>query len=376
MTRCLKCGSTLAPHARFCSVCGAESALPSPQTTGGLDATRGGSAQNMTQNINATQGLGRTSAYGGGAELGTTAAFVAQNGTGSQNSGAGGGRQNAIVVGSVAALVLIAAFIFASASGLLGAKKPDGGGAAVLSAPPAHPDQAPLLGAPAPTTAVAPVITAPPAQNTPMPTDVVDYLRWLKQFEKGRVALESKSEAQMLLLVQELVKVGMVGTKDMGLLGGDPDTESKKTENAGSTIDTKAINGVIGDWNTAAGIFQQKNPPDVCATLASNYNGGLTSSVKGMTEILGAGVRAVNSISSAGGQKTNDASEVLSFLTDQKNNAGLSKSIEGFFSASDQSLDAVRARYTSMPADIDKPQFAIKSGQGGGINIPIPGVGM
>ncbi|MBC8139666.1 MAG: hypothetical protein H8F28_27615 [Fibrella sp.] len=366
MTRCLKCGSTFAPHARFCSVCGAESAPPAPQSVG--------AAQNGA-NPNVTQGFSRTSTFNG-ADLGTTTAFTAQGNQYAPNPDAENKKRMAIAIGGGTALVIIAGLIFGFSSGLLGAKKPNTGGAAVLSAPPAQTVQAPLLTAPAPSTANAPVVSAPPAKTNPMPADVIDYLRWLKTFEAGRLALESKSEAQMLLVVQELIKVGMVGTKSMGLLEGDSEEASRDAKNAGPTIDTRATNAVIADWNTAAGIFQQKSPPNACATLASNYNGGLTSSVKGMTEILGAGVRAVESINAAGGEKTGDASEVLSFLTDQKNNATMSKNIEGFFTASDQSLDAVRSQYTNIPPDIDKGQFSIKSGNAGGINIPIPGLGM
>lgn len=372
MTRCLKCGSTIAPHARFCSVCGAEAVPASPQganVTQGFHQTPAGGG-----NPNVTQGFSRTSTFGG-ADLGTTTAFTTQNGT-AVNSEAENRKRMGIALGGGAALLIIAGLIFASASGLLGAKKPNTGGAAVLSAPPAQTVQAPVLTAPAPVVHTAPVVNAPPAKGNPMPADVIEYLRWLKKFEAGRLALESKSEAQMLLVVQELIKVGMVGTKSMGLLDGDSEEASRDAKNAGPTIDTRATNAVIADWNTAAGIFQQKSPPNVCATLASNYNGGLTSSVKGMTEILGAGVRAVESINAAGGEKTGDASEVLSFLTDQKNNASMSKNIEGFFTASDQSLDLVRSQYTEIPADIDKAQFTIKSGNAGGINIPIPGLGM
>ena len=381
MTRCLKCGSTLAPHARFCSVCGAESAPPAPQPANGLNTTQAfdraqsNTPTNQTQNINATQGFSRTSAFGGG-ELGATTAIAAQGGYSVPNPDAENKKRMMLVGGGVAALVVFAMLVFAMSSGLLGAKKPSTAGAAVLSAPPAQTVTAPVLAAPAPTVQTAPVVTAPPAKTNPMPADVIDYLRWLKKFEAGRVALESKSEAQMLLLVQELVKTGMVGPKGMGLLDGDSEDASHAAKNAGPTIDTKAINAVIADWNTASSIFQQKTPPDVCANLASNYNGGLTSSVTGMTQILGSGVKAIDSINKAGGEKTSDSTDVMSFLTDQKNNATISKNIEGFFSASDQALDAVRAQYTSIPADIDKPQFTIKSGPAGGVNIPIPGMGM
>ena len=329
MIRCLKCGSTLPPNTRFCSICGTEAVPPSGSVTGYA-------APNLDE----------------------------------QNK-----KRTAIALGGGAVVLVAGSLLWAFISGVFGAPKPTTSGAAVLTAPPAQTAQAPVLSAPAPSIATAPIITAAPAQGNPMPEDVIAYLRWLKQFEAGRIALESKSEAQMMLVMQELIKVGMAGTAGMGLLDGDSEEASKKPA-ARSTVDTKAVNAVIGDWNNATGIFQAKSPPNPCATLASNYNAGMTGSVTAMSQILGAGVRAIDSINGAGGQKTGDASEVLTFLTDQKNNAGLSKGIEQSFAASNQSLDALRSQYTAIPADIDKAQFGIKSGTAGGINIPIPGMGM
>ena len=371
MIRCQKCGGTLPPHARFCSICGAEAVPASPQNATGTQTAMPTNGQ--TQNINATQGFGRTSQFGGTGELGATTAFVAPGG-GVSDAEAENKKRTAIMLGGSAGLLLVAGLIW-GAYGLLGAKKPTTGGAAVLSAPPAQVTQAPVLTAPAPSVATAPVITAPPAQGNPMPEDVIAYLRWLKQFEAGRIALESKSEAQMMLVMQELIKVGMAGTASMGLLEGDSE-EASKNPQPKTAIDTGAVNAVIADWNTATGIFQAKSPPNSCATLASHYNMGLTSSVTAMSQILGKGVAAIESINGANGQKTGEATDVLSFLTDQKNNASLSKNIEASFATSNQSLDALRSQYTEIPADIDKGQFSIKSGSAGGINIPIPGMGM
>lgn len=345
MIRCQKCGSTLPPNARFCSICGAESAPPAaPPPT-------------LTSS-----------------QSNPTTVFAAQSGYASPSPEAENRKRTVIAVCGGAALATIAGLILA-ASGVFSAKKPEAGGAAVLSAPPAQTMQAPVLTAPAPQVSAAPVISAPPAQTNPMPEDVIAYLRWLKQFEAGRVALESKSEAQMMLVMQELIKVGMGGTASMRLLDGDSEAANKKPAQT-STIDTKAVNAVIGDWNTATGIFQAKNPPNPCATIASNYNAGMSGSVTAMTQILGAGVKAIDSINGAGGQKTGESGDVMTFLTDQKNNASISKNIEVSFANANQSLDALRSQYTGIPVDIDKAQFSIKTGNAGGINIPIPGMGM
>lgn len=363
MIRCLKCGSTLPPHARFCSICGTEAVPPTPPSA---NLTQGAAAQNVTggQNFN------RTPATGAGGAA-TTGQFGA-SGYAAPDPKAENRKRTAIAAGGGAAVVVAAGLVWAFASGVFGAKKPDAGGAAVLSAPPTQTVQAPVLSAPAPQVPVAPLIAAPAAQTNPMPEDVIAYLRWFKSFEAGRIALESKSEAQMMLVMQEVIKISMGGTAGMGLLDGDSEEASKKPQQ--TTFDTRAVNAVIGDWNTATGIFQAKTPPNPCATLAQNYNAGMSGSVTAMSQILGAGVRAIDSINSAGGQKTGEAGDVMSFLTDQKNNAGLSKNIEASFSAANQSLDALRSQYTDIPADIDKAQFSIKTGNAGGISIPIPGM--
>jgi hypothetical protein len=98
-----------------------------------------------------------------------------------------------IIFGGLGALAIVGGLIFASANGLLGAKKPNAGGAAVLSAPPAQTVRLRLT-APAPDVATAPVVNAPPAQTKPMPAEVIEYLRWLKKFEAGRVAWSPRAK--------------------------------------------------------------------------------------------------------------------------------------------------------------------------------------
>ena len=368
MTRCLKCGSTLAPHSRFCSICGTEVVAANPQHVTSVQPNVQPNAVNPMLRPDRTAAFGSPAANPAGAHTYNAPDPEREN-----------RRRLAIALGSGAGLIAVAGLLFAAVN-VLGAKKPETGNAGVLSAPPTQTVQAPLLSAPAPVVAVAPVLDAPQtvvAKGTPMPEGIIEYLRWLKAYEKDRLALQAKSEGQMMLVMTQLVKTGMAGTPEMGLLNGDSeDTKGNTSAAPQPAIDEKAINGVIGDWNQAASIFQQKTPPNPCATLATNYGSGINSSVTAMTQILGAGVRAVNSIAKAGGEKTGDASEVLSFLKDEHNNKGLSQGIEASFGAANDALDALRARYTDIPADIDKAQFTIKSGGSSGPSIPIPGLGM
>jgi hypothetical protein len=297
--------------------------------------------------------------------------------------GGGGGvpprddkRKVAIAAGAGAAVVLIAALIFATATGILGAKKPTTPTSGVLTAPPAAPPQAPVLTAPPAQVPQAPVLTKPVAQSVPMPADVIDYLRWLKQFEAGRHQLEAKSLSEWMLVTQELVKVGLTGPSDWNLLGGDPE---QPKENAKPAFDMQSLNAVIQDWNQAAAIFQNKTPPDPCATLAGYYNQGLTQSVSTMTSLLNGAAGALKSIQDSGGEKTSDASQMLTRLVTEYKTKSSSGQIDSAFTSSNQSLDALRAMYTDIPPDIDKGQFQIEASQGGGMNMPglsVPGLGL
>jgi hypothetical protein len=53
----------------------------------------------------------------------------------------------------------------------------------------------------------------------------------------------------------------MTGTKGMGLLEGDSEEASRDAKNAGPTIDTRQVNAVIADWNSAAGYFRRRSHP-------------------------------------------------------------------------------------------------------------------
>jgi len=371
MIRCQKCGSTLAPHARFCSVCGEEVVPASPSNAGAnatqaFDRTQGLSGQpnlSQTQNINRTQGFSRTAALQSG-ELQPTTAISMQNGYGpGTNPDAENKKRMAIMFGAGGALVLIAGLIFLSASGLLAAKRPTINNTGVLSAPPTQMVQAPVLVAPAPNAATAPVISAPVSQGTPMPADVIDYLRWLKEFEKGRVALEAKGETQLTLLIPAFISAEMDAAS---ATEGDPTPK----------FDTKTIDSVIQDWNKATAIFQQKTPPNPCATLASNYNTALTTAVTTQTQLMGIMASAMAGAAKGEGKDSPDIQKALTALQEQKNTKDASHSVDALIGQANDALNALRDQYVNVPSDIDKGEFQIKE-QSGGVALPsVPGLGI
>lgn len=337
MAKCPGCGSEMAPNARFCSLCGRD---VTQTGTGAPAAAPNPTTQIPTQYAN-------PSVPGG--------------------AGPAVPNRTPLYIGGALAALAIIALLVAKAAGVFSGAKAEPTASGVLTAPPTRVAAAPILTPPsvaAPTP--APVLQAPQTKGNPMPADVIDYLRWLKQFDSGRQQLESKGQAQLTLLLQDFMKEYMTG-QSLGLLNGDAaDTSPQQPKG----LDITPINQVIQDWNTAAGIFSQKTPPNPCATLATDYRGALTTAVQQMTQITGMFVQADQSIKNAGGEKTTNAQQTLTTLFQEKNSQQMSQSVEGSYSSANQALDAVRDQYTDIPPDIDKSHFTIKVENGGSVQLP------
>ncbi len=283
-----------------------------------------------------------------------------------------GGGKIAAAIGGGVVLLAIAGFLFAKATGVLSAKKTEAPVTGVLTAPPTQTVQAPVLQVP-PVAApkAAPVLNPPATVGNPMPEDIIAYLRWLKQFEAARKSLEAKSAQQMTLCLQDLIKEYTTGAS-MGLLDGD---SSGATPPEHKPMNYAAIiGGVIGEWNGAATVFQQKTPPNPCAPLATAYNGALTASVQQMSQLQSVMTNATASLKANNGQQTTNTQQSLTQLFQQKNGKQASQSVDGLYGSADSALNEVRNRYTDIPADISQAQFGIKS-DGGSLMMP-PGLGM
>jgi hypothetical protein len=336
MAKCPKCGTELAAFARFCSNCGYD--------TGAQPAN----------SANATQAYGSPSGPPPGA------------------GPSGDGNKTGLFIGGGLVALAIVAFFIARAAGLFSGAKAEAPSTGVLSAPQTQVVAAPVLNAPPVAAPTAPVLrapqmaTPPPPRTNPMPPDVIDYLRWLKRFDTGRQQLASQGEAQMMIMLQDFTKEYMTG-QSLGLLDGDSGNGKTPQEQKG--LDITPINNVIQDWNKATAIFQQKQPPAPCTTLASNYKGALASAVAQMSQVTSAFVGATQSIKNSGGQKTADAQQTLTQLMQEKNGRTSSQSIDGSLQGANDALDAVRNQYTDIPQDIDAQHFSIKV-DGGSLKLP------
>ena len=285
-----------------------------------------------------------------------------------------GGNGNGKIIGAVSAgvaLLLVAGFLFAKASGLLSAKPTTPPAAGVLAAPPTQTVQAPVLAVPPVAAPKAPVLAPPASVGNPMPEDIIAYLRWLKQFEMARRGLEAKGATQMTLCLQDLIKEYTTG-QSMGLLDGDS-TGATPPEHKPMNY-AAVIGSVIQEWNSATTLFQQKTPPNPCAPLATGYNQALTAGVQQMSQLQGVMTGAQASLKQSGGQSNTNTQQSLTDLFAQKNSKQASQSVDALYGNANASLDELRNRYTQIPADISKGQFDIKS-DGGSMTMP-PGLGL
>jgi len=336
MPRCSGCGNEFPASARFCAICGQQAVGATPTTPPG-------------------------SAYG--------QAYAAP--------ADGNNKTKVIVAAAIIVLLLAVAGLALKLFGVLGAKPTEATPAAVLNAPTTQ-TVAPVLNAPQVQMPNAPVIQPPVPAGTPMPNDVIAYLRWLKQFEAARHDLEDRSEGQVKVVLMETVKDGMTGGANSSLLDGDPTdaTAGSPASKPKSAFDFHVIDQMIQQWNQVTGLFQAKTPPNPCAQLANSYNGALSEGVRQMSGLMNVLRTTLGKINSNNGQSSPDIMQTVSDLQAANNNKSQSKSVDAQFMDANSNLDAVRSRYINIPDDISASQFSIKESSGGGGNGGGIGLGL
>jgi hypothetical protein len=360
MARCTKCGTVAPAMARFCPICGTAVGPAAPPPTNNQSAGQQNAPYVPRQAAPAQSGGYAPQPSYTAPKRKNAALFAALLGVGAMG---------------IAGVLLVK-------SGVLGAK-PTSANGGVLDSPSTQ-AQSPILSAPN-TQAQAPVMAAPPVGAPPsnviappgnpgnaMPDDVIEYLRWLKRFHAGLGALNSQLEQVTLTIFPNMLQgiMNQVSEDDNTPKGPNPEDPTAKMAE------------ITQKLNNAAGMFQQKQPPNACAPLAQSYNTSLTvqvQQVQSMISMLGDITRSFSNTDVNAG--ANDRMQKLTGLMQQKNSKGLSQQADALVLASDAQLNSLRARYTNIPADIDAAQFQVKPlnsgfdpsklmGGGGGLGIP------
>ncbi len=131
----------------------------------------------------------------------------------------------------------------------------------LLQAPAAAPPPAPLMQAQTP---------APEKQEEPLPADIIDYLKRLREIELKRQQMQGDTTAALLMFVQAMA---LKTTLD----------EDKMRERSESL--RMGAQAYAATWANLANAFEQLQPPAACATLHANYRRMMSSTVAYLTQI-------------------------------------------------------------------------------------------
>ncbi|MFM7322797.1 MAG: hypothetical protein ACKO5K_14945 [Armatimonadota bacterium] len=247
------------------------------------------------------------------------------------------------------ALIAVASFLFARASGWLGAPAPKPSSSAVLAPPSPATPSAPVLAAPDPMAPQAPVLGAPPAQAVPMPEDVIAYLRWLKAYDRSLRDLQAELEGVGVAIIPEIYS---------GLAAQAMDDESTPPP-AGSGVVSR-LEGLTSRLNGKTGEFRSQPPPEPCGPLALAYQQALDTAVVQCGSLVATFGKIAATFTGNVNSGAADRSAMLPDLMKEIKGGAMSRDADGQFRASGEALDALRARYTQIPSDIDRGAFRIE----------------
>jgi hypothetical protein len=328
MARCTGCGNALPAGARFCPLCGASSTAGTP-----------------TQSMPAPQVTPQGNAYGQNPYAASAYAEPTPN-----------KRKIALAAGGGVLAIAIALFFLLKAAGVLGAKPTETTAGSVLTAPQTVPNPAPVLNAPKVTTpeVKAPVLAPPKAVENPMPDDIIRYLRWLKQFEKARRALKAKNEADLALVMGEMIKAPL----DAVMKWDNPDAPTAMPVIRPETW--QKLNGIADEWNKANALFQSNPPPNACVPLALSYKNMLSTVIGTQVKLTSMLSTSLKSLQQTNGTPSADIQQTLQELYAEQNRKHMSRASDRSFVDANTALDTLRSQYTSMPDDINKANFDIE----------------
>lgn len=337
MARCKACGTEAPAMARFCSICGAAVAAPTPPPASAASAT-----------ANSRVPTSSTPLSGPPAAINRTPAPTPPP---SYDSGGDGGKK-ALAIGSALVLLGVAGFFIAKSSGLLGAAPTKAPQSNVLTAPDTKPATGPVLGAPqveAPKS--QPVLAQPPPVNTAMPEDIIAYLRWLKALNQNLQGMHSDIVATGTTILPTLYG-------DLAKIAGETEADAPAPNNSATV---QKLQKIVMDLNQVTATFQGRTPPNPCAPLATEYNKALQTTVGQTASMAQMFTKLITSLTQDAQQGTASSQDMLPNLMRELNGNGLSKSADAGFNSADTALNQLRDRYTQIPSDIAPGNFQLKS---------------
>lgn len=336
MARCKACGTEAPAMARFCSICGAAVAAPTPPPASASTTANPRVPTSSAPLTGPPAAINRT---------------PAPTPSPSYNSDSDGGKK-ALAIGSGLVLLCVAGFLIARSSGLLGAAPTKVPASNVLAAPETKPATGPVLAAPqveAPKS--QPVLAQPPPVNTAMPEDIIAYLRWLKALNQNLQGMHSDIVATGTTILPTLYG-------DIARIASETEVDAPAPNNSATV---QKLQKVVQDLNQVTATFQGRTPPNPCAPLATEYNKALQTTVGQTASMAQTFTKLITSLTQDAQQGTASSQDMLPSLMRELSGGNLSKSADAGFNSADAALNQLRDRYTQIPSDIAPGNFQLKS---------------
>ncbi len=157
-----------------------------------------------------------------------------------------------------------------------------------------------------------------PADTAPPPTDIIDYLAFLKKLEAQKQVLIKKQTGDALMLMAQAK--GLSGSVD----------ENDYNNTLGNI--SKNVNYSAEDWNQLSIMLQQRTPPDSCRELHNRYY-----------EHLGKIQALMVAVNDAMTKIQSDPSSALQSLTQMQGKAGADA--DAMAAIADEALSNLCVRY-------------------------------
>jgi hypothetical protein len=191
----------------------------------------------------------------------------------------------------------------------------------------------------------------PDSRRTPMPRDVVEYLRWAKQFDRMRLQLQRDGEERLRQLQAQTIG----RPRQQNAQQRQPSGSNIYPAHSGPDHATLAIAQMISRWNGMAVLFEMRRPPKECVGFALAYRDGL----KGRLPEMSRSLQIITSAQHASEMGYEVSPEMVEQTRQDQRTGAQSRAVRDAFRRADTALGRARTRFTEVPSEVDQDIFRI-----------------
>jgi hypothetical protein len=166
------------------------------------------------------------------------------------------------------------------------------------------------------------------------PTDVIDYLKFLKDIERQRIMLVKSNEGQLKALIP------MTEAGNLMAQMKENEADISKAQNDTYNQMQQKISGMSSQWLELSSRFQTRRPPQACQQLANYYYDALGKTSSAIISVANSFSQAMQGLSSGDMSKVSDIVEKLQGM-DGSGSGSPSKMVDDACGKADSELGAV-----------------------------------